>query len=355
MKYYAVKCPNCGGELQVSEDTDSATCIYCQSNFALPPRLPNNAEGRNVRNFLELADDAGKFGNFQEAYEHYTQALQLDTGNARAWIGRGYAAGMLSTVADPRLDETVSCFRKALSLVNDNATRTTVADYTYTVAARLHNLIYEYFQREVTTPESWSKYINIAPTIITALFESIADLKTVHTPPSPHDNTIPPAITCPSCGRKYAYAPELEEQWVTCPDCNGKFYFSSGKSPAREQPGPDAEKTAQDAAVKCAELIVDIAARIVIGYNRYLPEIKSVITRQADGKLIQQMKDHIKNAGDVIRTVKPDYIDPTPKKEFCFEAVVLGCGAILSLIVFISIALLILGFFFSCAMHLHGK
>jgi len=55
------------------------------------------ASGASIGNILNLAEAAAKVSNFQESYDYYTRALEFDPSNYRAWIGKGLAAGWVST------------------------------------------------------------------------------------------------------------------------------------------------------------------------------------------------------------------------------------------------------------------
>jgi Flp pilus assembly protein TadD len=76
------------------------------------PPPPASQPAASPGNLLVLAEAAMEAGNYEEAFGYYSRALEADPTNARAWIGKGIAAGGCSTLARPRVDEMVSLVRR---------------------------------------------------------------------------------------------------------------------------------------------------------------------------------------------------------------------------------------------------
>jgi len=121
VEFIPAKCPNCGGELRIPNDHHIIKCMYCGYDIVFhDPSVARN--GINISNILRLAKVAEKGENFLDAYQGYSKVLENSPDNIDAWIGKGYAAGMLSTTAKSRFDEAIACFQEAISLARDSQT-----------------------------------------------------------------------------------------------------------------------------------------------------------------------------------------------------------------------------------------
>lgn len=65
-------------------------------------------------NPLALAQAAEAIRDYETAYEQYTQAAASDPASVVAWLGKGFAAGMLSTPEKNGVREFFECLEKAL-------------------------------------------------------------------------------------------------------------------------------------------------------------------------------------------------------------------------------------------------
>jgi len=66
-------------------------------------------------NLLKPANSAFDAGNYQEAYDYFTEILAYDSENYEASLGKGLSAGWLSTIAHGRIAEATQGFLKAIS------------------------------------------------------------------------------------------------------------------------------------------------------------------------------------------------------------------------------------------------
>jgi hypothetical protein len=73
-------------------------------------------EKTTYKSLLELARFALDNRNYSESEKCYTKLLEADPSFIEGWYGKGYSAGMLSTLQKPRVSESLSAFNKALSL-----------------------------------------------------------------------------------------------------------------------------------------------------------------------------------------------------------------------------------------------
>ena len=67
-----------------------------------------------VTNFLIMANSAYMAGNNKEAEDYCNKIIEIDPHNAEAWLLKGIAATWQSTIANPRTDEFLKCYEKAL-------------------------------------------------------------------------------------------------------------------------------------------------------------------------------------------------------------------------------------------------
>ena len=68
-----------------------------------------------IENLLKPANSALDAGNYQEAYDYFAKILADDSENYEASLGKGLAAGWLSTIAHDRITEATQGFLKAVS------------------------------------------------------------------------------------------------------------------------------------------------------------------------------------------------------------------------------------------------
>lgn len=136
MEFIPVKCPSCGGELMLPKTKDEAICNYCGSRFFLRDSLAKQS-GPSIETLLRLAGNAMRGGNYMEAYDYFTRIIELEPQSAEAWIGKGAAAGWMSNLANPRIQEMISALSEGLELIPlDNEAR-------HNYELRVSNIIYE--------------------------------------------------------------------------------------------------------------------------------------------------------------------------------------------------------------------
>ena len=68
-----------------------------------------------IENLFEPANSAFDAGDYQEAYDYFTEILAYDSENYEAYLGKGLSAGWLSTIAQNRIGEATRGFLKAIS------------------------------------------------------------------------------------------------------------------------------------------------------------------------------------------------------------------------------------------------
>lgn len=114
MKFFAAKCPQCSGDLQLPEDKDIVKCMYCSSDIVIS-KLKEQA-GPNVETLLKLARHAKLARNHSEAEAYFSRVLESDPGCYEAWLGKSEAAAWQSTLAHYRGDELIAGCEQAIAL-----------------------------------------------------------------------------------------------------------------------------------------------------------------------------------------------------------------------------------------------
>jgi tetratricopeptide (TPR) repeat protein len=79
----------------------TVTCNYCGNNFLVNKARKSEA----IEHLGNLASLALRGGNYGEAFNYFSRSIEIDPTNPNLWIGKGIAAGMLSTPANPRIDK----------------------------------------------------------------------------------------------------------------------------------------------------------------------------------------------------------------------------------------------------------
>ena len=111
-QFIPLTCPNCGGQLMISEKQEKAICSYCGNPFLISKNT--NLPYGNVENFLKLAKAAQELSKFDEASSYYDKALELDPDNYLAWYGKAISRGWSSTIEDYFIGEAIAYFNKAI-------------------------------------------------------------------------------------------------------------------------------------------------------------------------------------------------------------------------------------------------
>jgi len=142
MQFIPAVCPQCSGKLQVPEGRNSIRCDYCGIDVFL--RESEKTDAKKVEHLLELANAAETAGNHGEAFGYFTAALETDSRNVWAWVGKGTSAGYLSTLAHSRIPETIECYRNAVKFAGDDEAIKTVVSMDCAIAAVL--IANAYFQ-----------------------------------------------------------------------------------------------------------------------------------------------------------------------------------------------------------------
>jgi len=167
------KCPNCGRELQIPEGKSRVTCTHCGRNILVKRRQKSTAI--TIENLMDLAETASSSGNYQEAYSYYTEIVENEPQNYKAWLGKGEASGWLSSLHNLRLAETVTAVRKAIEYCPEEK-RAELLDRSVNVinsiAIAYFNLSMQNFERFYLFDESHQEFINSCKEISSVLLSA---------------------------------------------------------------------------------------------------------------------------------------------------------------------------------------
>ena len=176
MTFKAAKCPNCGGDLQVPDDRTSIKCMYCGGEVMVHTAI-QAAAGGNVANWMNLGKSAMDAGNSEEAISYFNKVLEVESHNHEAWMAKGEAAGWLSTLANCRLPEMLSCERQAVERAPEGAkqeVKTKVADAINRVVSAYFTLADGHVREFVSVRDTWPDHLGRCAQAVAALEEAHA-------------------------------------------------------------------------------------------------------------------------------------------------------------------------------------
>jgi tetratricopeptide (TPR) repeat protein len=112
MNLITAKCPDCGAGLKIPEGSSSVICEFCGSQVMVTDVL---GTGAVMQNCMILAYAALKNENYEEAFDHFNRALEIDMKSSSALFGRALCTGWLGKVAKPGFDDMMDMFEKAIN------------------------------------------------------------------------------------------------------------------------------------------------------------------------------------------------------------------------------------------------
>lgn len=118
MKLFPAICPQCSANLEFAGADEYVVCNHCQTKIFI---IKDDKQSPDFDRLLNLGKISEESGNYGEAFQYYSEALLLNPQSPEAWRGKGYAAGMQSTLASNRLKETINCYNQSLSVADANS------------------------------------------------------------------------------------------------------------------------------------------------------------------------------------------------------------------------------------------
>lgn len=127
MATVSIKCPNCGGALELDDSKEFGFCIFCGTQVHIQDEKTRVEVSGSVKldesdkygNYLTLAARAFEVKNMSEAYTYYTKALEIRQNDYLPTFRKALCAGYLSDDLGLRIEEVVSGVSLAYDLAAD--------------------------------------------------------------------------------------------------------------------------------------------------------------------------------------------------------------------------------------------
>jgi uncharacterized membrane protein len=142
MATISIKCPNCGGALELDDSKEFGFCIFCGTQVHIQDEKTRVEVSGSVkldetdkyRNYLTLATRAFEARNMSEAYTYYTKALEIKQNDYLPVFRKALCAGYLSDDLGLRIEEVVSGVSMAYDMVSDQSIQKNMSDEIVTFA-----------------------------------------------------------------------------------------------------------------------------------------------------------------------------------------------------------------------------
>jgi tetratricopeptide (TPR) repeat protein len=128
----------------------------------------------NTSNLLGLARSAQLADNSEEALGYFNRVLEADPSISEAWIGKGKAAGWLSSLANIRTNETLVAFNHAIATAPEELKQATVeaaVGETNRIVVALYGIARRHLNEYVHLSNIWVAYLNQVAQLLDALDE----------------------------------------------------------------------------------------------------------------------------------------------------------------------------------------
>ena len=172
MAFRHAQCPTCKKDIQVPDDTEMASCMYCGQSIFVKDAILITV-GPSITNLLGLARTADVAGNTAEAMTYYNRVLELDPTISEAWIGKGKSAGWQSSIANMRFGEVMTSFSHAIGTAPDDATKSEIisscVDAINELVVSLYEMAREHMLEYVALPNTWDEYLDQVAQMLTTL------------------------------------------------------------------------------------------------------------------------------------------------------------------------------------------
>lgn len=123
---------------------------------------------------LGLARNALVAGNSQEALDYFNRVLESDPTNSEAWMGKGKAAGWLSSIADMRVPEMLLAFNHAIANAPEADKETTIREAVNEanrLVVALYGISRKHLLEYVSLQQSWPEYVARVASMLSYLEE----------------------------------------------------------------------------------------------------------------------------------------------------------------------------------------
>lgn len=115
MPLVAAKCPECGASIQLPNERETSSCVYCGTSVRVEQAINLLVKsGPDIGTLLSLGKTALSAGENQQAYDYFSRATEADLNSFDAWVGKADASWGLATLQNMRIDEVKQCCSRAL-------------------------------------------------------------------------------------------------------------------------------------------------------------------------------------------------------------------------------------------------
>ncbi|MDD5362377.1 MAG: hypothetical protein PHN88_09610 [Ignavibacteria bacterium] len=111
MKLIAANCPDCGAHLNIPEGSTSVICEYCGGNILVADIFGTTSV---MQNCMMLAYSALERKNYQDGYDHFNRAIEIDIKNPNAWFGKAVCEGMIGKIGENSFGQMVEMFENSI-------------------------------------------------------------------------------------------------------------------------------------------------------------------------------------------------------------------------------------------------
>lgn len=130
-----------------------------------------DGDTKNAR-LMGMARTAELAGNQQEAISYYNRVLEEDPTVSEAWLGKGRAAGWSSSLAQPRLNETMVAFSNAVGAADDDlrlGIAARAASDVTDIAQAVYNMAWRHFLEFSNVDGAWNQCLQNGATVLDAM------------------------------------------------------------------------------------------------------------------------------------------------------------------------------------------
>lgn len=103
MSMTSAKCPNCGANIQVENDSRECFCSYCGSKIQIQEEVNRAVKidrSDDYKNFLHLAKENAEIGLFGQAIAYVDKSLEIQPDSAYLWMLKAYYSAGCGNVDD---------------------------------------------------------------------------------------------------------------------------------------------------------------------------------------------------------------------------------------------------------------
>lgn len=146
-------CEVCGAHDFRKDDDGLFVCEFCQTKYTPEQAKKLLVEGvvkidksDDIEKYLAMAEHSLESENFEEAYFYANKILEVNHEDSQGWMLKGLAAGSLSTLQSPRINEMLKAFQLSIKYCNDDKIedlKRKVVDNSLGLSEGLGNIIIE--------------------------------------------------------------------------------------------------------------------------------------------------------------------------------------------------------------------